>query len=65
MLILYIISTFLTLSWLICPCWGRLARYCTDKKEEKIFLIYKEFQKGAVAKSSMRKGFLMYRSCIA
>jgi hypothetical protein len=34
--------------------------YCTDKKENPIFLIYKEFQSGAVAKSYMRKGFLIY-----
>ncbi len=33
---------------------------CTDKKEKKIFLIYKEIQSGAVAKSYMRKGFLTY-----
>ncbi len=26
---------------------------CTDKKEKKIFLIYKEIQNGAVAKSYM------------
>jgi hypothetical protein len=32
----------------------------TDKKEKKIFLIYKEIQMGAVAKSYMRKGFLIY-----
>ncbi len=32
----------------------------TDKKEYKIFLIRKEIQKGAVAKSYMRKGFLIY-----
>jgi hypothetical protein len=31
----------------------------TDKKENKIFLIY-EIQSGAVAKSNMRKGFLIY-----
>jgi hypothetical protein len=31
----------------------------TDKKENKIFLIYKEIQSGAVAKSCMRKGFLI------
>jgi hypothetical protein len=31
----------------------------TDKKENKIFLTYKEFQMGAVAKSYMRKGFLI------
>jgi hypothetical protein len=32
----------------------------TDKKEYKIFLIYREVQSGAVAKSYMRKGFLIY-----
>jgi hypothetical protein len=32
----------------------------TDKKENRIFLIYKEIQSGAVAKSYMRKGFLTY-----
>ncbi len=31
----------------------------TDKKENKISLIYKEIQMGAVAKSYMRKGFLI------
>jgi hypothetical protein len=30
----------------------------TDKKENKSFLIYKEIQRGTVAKSYMRKGFL-------
>jgi hypothetical protein len=34
--------------------------YYTDKKENKSFLIYKEIHMGAVAKSYMRKGFLMY-----
>jgi hypothetical protein len=33
---------------------------CTDKKENQIFLIYKEIQSGAEAKSYMRKGFLIY-----
>jgi hypothetical protein len=33
---------------------------CTDKKGSKIFLIYKEFQKGAVEKSYMTKGLLIY-----
>jgi hypothetical protein len=35
---------------------------CTEKKEIKIFLIYKEIQMGRVAKSYMymRKGFLIY-----
>jgi hypothetical protein len=32
----------------------------TGKKENKIFLKYKEIQKGAVAKPYMRKGFLIY-----
>jgi hypothetical protein len=32
----------------------------TDKKEKKIFLIYEEIQNGAVAKSYMRKDFLIY-----
>ena len=31
----------------------------TDKKSKKNFLIYKEIQSGAVAKSYMRKGFLI------
>jgi hypothetical protein len=37
--------------------------YCTvytDKKENQIFLIYREIQSEAVAKSYMRKGFLIY-----
>ncbi len=34
---------------------------CTDKKKEnQVFLIYKEIQNGAVAKSYMRRGFLIY-----
>jgi hypothetical protein len=33
---------------------------CTDKKENQIFLIFKEILNGAVAKSYMRKGFLIY-----
>ncbi len=32
----------------------------TDKKEKKIFLKYKEIQSGAIEKSYMRKGFLIY-----
>ena len=32
----------------------------TDKKENQIFLINKEIQSGAVAKSYMRKSFLIY-----
>jgi hypothetical protein len=32
----------------------------TDKKENQIFLIYREIQSGAVAKSYMRKGFLIF-----
>ncbi len=33
---------------------------CTDKKEHQIFLIYKEIQSGAVAKSYIRKSFSIY-----
>jgi hypothetical protein len=32
----------------------------TDKKENQIFLIYKEIQSGAVAKSYITNGFLIY-----
>jgi hypothetical protein len=32
----------------------------TDKKEKKIFHTYKEIKMGAVAKSYIRKGFLIY-----
>jgi hypothetical protein len=32
----------------------------SEKRENKIFLIYKEIQMGAVAKSYMSKGFLIY-----
>jgi hypothetical protein len=32
----------------------------TDKKENEIFRIHKEIQMGSVAKSYMRKGFLLY-----
>jgi hypothetical protein len=34
--------------------------YCTDKNEIKIFLIYKEIHNGAVAKSYMSNGLLIY-----
>ncbi len=33
---------------------------CTDEKEYQIFLIYKEIQNGAVAKSYMTNGLLLY-----
>jgi hypothetical protein len=39
--------------------WINLEPTYTDKKENKTFLIYKEVQSGAVAKSYMRKGFLI------
>jgi hypothetical protein len=37
-----------------------VVKACTDKKEKKIFLIYKEIQKGSDAKSYMTKGLLVY-----
>jgi hypothetical protein len=44
----------------VCKIGLREAYQCTDKKENKIFLTYQEIQNGAVAKSYMRKGFLIY-----
>jgi hypothetical protein len=44
----------------------RVLHCYTDKKENKIFLIYDEIQSGEVAKSYMRKGFLIlyiYEKC--
>ncbi len=38
----------------------KLTRIDSDKKENQIFLIYKEIQSGAVAKSYVRKSFLIY-----
>ncbi len=37
-----------------------LTCHYTDKKENQIFLIYKEIHSGGVAKSYMRKGFPVY-----
>jgi hypothetical protein len=37
-----------------------IALIYTDKKENKIFLIYKEIQKEAIAKSYMINGLLIY-----
>jgi hypothetical protein len=38
----------------------------TDKKENQIFLIYKEIQSGGVAQSYMTNGLLIYREiCIS
>ncbi len=38
----------------------RPSLYHTDKNENQIILIYKDIQSGAVPKSYMRKGFLIY-----
>jgi hypothetical protein len=48
---LYKALYFILVSFIIC--------LCTDKKENKIFLIYKEIQSGTVPKLYMRKGFLI------
>jgi hypothetical protein len=37
----------------------------TDKKENQIFLIYKEIQNGAVAKSYITNGLLVYGEIFA
>ncbi len=51
-------------SQLGCSCLPAQKREFGDatliKKENQIFLMYKEIQSGAVAKSYMRKGFLIY-----
>jgi hypothetical protein len=39
--------------------------YCIDKKENLIFLIYKEIQKGSVAKSYMTNCLLIYGKIFA
>ncbi len=38
---------------------------CTDKKENQIFLMYKEIQNGSVAKSYMTNGLLIYGEIFA
>jgi hypothetical protein len=38
---------------------------CTDKKENKIFLKYKEIQSGAVAKSYMTNGLPIFTEIFA
>jgi hypothetical protein len=38
---------------------------CTDKKENQIFLMYKEIRNGAVAKSYMTNGLLLYGEIFA
>jgi hypothetical protein len=43
----------------------KLQRTCTDKKENQIFLIYKEIQNRAVAKSYMTNGLLIYGEIFA
>ncbi len=41
-----------------------LEYHYTDKKENQIFIIYKEIQNEAVAKSYIRKGFLIYEELL-
>jgi hypothetical protein len=43
----------------------RSTRECIDKKENTIFLIYKEIQNGAVAKSYMANGLRIYGEIFA
>jgi hypothetical protein len=48
------------MAWWDINCCRINPQFCTDKKENLIFLIYKEIQMGSSAKSYMRKGFLIY-----
>ncbi len=41
-------------------CDGDCGNNCTERKENKIFLIYKEIRKGSCAKSYMTKGLPIY-----
>ncbi len=43
----------------------QLISTCTDEKENQIFPIYKEIQEGAVAKSYMTNGLLIYGEIFA
>jgi hypothetical protein len=43
----------------------QMALAYTDKKENQTFLIYREIQSGAVAKSYMTNGLLIYREIFA
>jgi hypothetical protein len=42
-----------------------VVRGYTDKKENQIFLMYKKIQKGAVAKSYITNGLLIYGEIFA
>jgi hypothetical protein len=44
----------------LCACVYLCVCEFTDKKGNKIFLIYRKIQVGSGAKSYMRKGFLIY-----
>ena len=34
LLAVYLVSTFFTLVWLMCPCWGRLAKFMRDYQSQ-------------------------------
>ncbi len=51
--------------WLLSKLFAERYIYHTDKKENEIFLIYKEIQNGAVAKSYMTNGLLIYGEIFA
>ncbi len=57
------------LCWQLCPWTKGQAetekRVYTDKKENRIFLIYKKIQSEAVAKSYMTNGLLIYGEIFA
>ncbi len=53
-------GTLVSLGLLAWSCAGKEALRYTDKKENLIFLIYKEIQNGAVAKSYMTNGLFIY-----
>jgi hypothetical protein len=66
--IIYYYEKFINLHSCSFICWlncGKSSRAYTDKKENKIFPIYKEIQNRAVAKSYMANGLLKYGEIFA
>ncbi len=59
-----VLGSWTAFSWrfhgLKSPIYGLSTGLCTDRKENQSFLIYKEIQNGAFAKSYMTNGLLIY-----
>jgi hypothetical protein len=62
---LYFLSPLRTSMFILVWGGGKGGASYTDKNENQIFLIYKEIQNGAVAKSYMTNGLLIYGEIFA